>query len=156
MNTIKKENIKQGLIMEKKLLRYLKKEDKNWRKTKDKYNIIDFRNKDKKIVGELKSRNYNNKDCQDWLIGKNKIERAKELYLIGYKIIFYFAFYDGIWSWEYTPEKIKTDASIRSGGRVDRGVNEIKDYYYIINEKLNFLTNKIKVKKIDPFEECLI
>ena len=154
-NLRKETDIKNGLKLEGKLLSFLQKQDKNWFKTTDIYNVIDFVNKDKKIIGELKSRKYICSHCEDWQIGINKIQKAEALRTRGYKVIFYFAFYDGVWSWEYSPENLRADATIRNGGRVDRMKNEIKKYYYIRNEKMKLLTNEIKVPKIDPFPECI-
>ena len=154
-NLRKEEDIKMGIELENKLLSFLKKKDKNWFKTKDIYNVVDFVNEDKKIIAELKSRKYICSHCEDWMIGVNKIQRAKLLYARGYKVIFYFAFYDGIWEWEYNPNNLRVDTTIRDGGRVDRMKNEIKKYYYIPNEKMKLLTNEIKVPKIDPFPECI-
>ena len=154
-NLRKEADIKMGIELENKLLKFLKKQDKNWIKTKDIYNVVDFVNEDKKIIGELKSRKYICSHCEDWQLGVNKIQRAEALYSRGYKVIFYFAFYDGVWEWQYSPENLRADATIRDGGRVDRGINEIKKYYYISNEKMDFLTDKIKVPKIDPFPDCV-
>jgi len=154
-NLRKEEDIKMGIELENKLLLFLKKKDKNWIKTTDIYNVVDFVNEDKKIIAELKSRKYICSHVSDWQIGINKIQKAEALYSRGYKVIFYFAFYDGIWSWQYSPKNLREDATIRDGGRVDRMKNEIKKYYYIRNEKMDFLTDKIKVPKIDPFPECV-
>jgi len=154
-NLRKEEDIKMGIELENKLLLFLKKKDKNWIKTTDIYNVVDFVNEDKKIIAELKSRKYICSHCIDWQIGINKIQKAEALYSRGYIVKFYFAFYDGIWYWQYSPENLRADATIRDGGRVDRMKNEIKKYYYIRNEKMDFLTDKIKVPKIDMFPECI-
>ena len=155
-NLRKTEDIKMGIELEEKFLKFLQEQDKKWFKTKDKYNIVDFVNEDKKIIGELKSRKYICGHCEDWMIGVNKIQRAKELHKKGYKVGFYFAFYDGIWKWRYSPKNVRIDTTIRDGGRVDRNINEIKKYYYIPNNKMKFITDKIKVPKIDPFPECVL
>lgn len=154
-NLRKETDIKMGIELENKLLQLLLKQDAGWIKTTDIYNVVDFVNEDKKIIGELKSRKYICNHCEDWMIGVNKIQRAEALHSRGYTVIFYFAFYDGVWSWKYTPENLRVDTTIRNGGRVDRGINEIKKYYYISNEKMDFLTDKIKVPKIDPFPDCV-
>ncbi len=154
-NLRKEADIKMGGELENKLLNFLMTQDEGWIKTTDMYNVVDFVNEDKKIIGELKSRKYISNHVSDWMIGVNKIQRAEALYSRGYKVIFYFAFYDGVWKWEYSPENVRVDTTLRNGGRVDRGINEIKQYYYISNEKMDFLTDKIKVPKIDPFPDCI-
>jgi len=154
-NLRKETDIKNGLKLERKLLNFLQIQDAGWIKTTDMYNVVDFVHDDKKIIGELKSRKYICSHCEDWQLGVNKIEKANALHLRGYKVIFYFAFYDGVWKWEYSPENVRVDTTIRNGGRVDRMKNEIKKYYYISSEKMDFLTDKIKVPKIDMFPECI-
>ena len=94
-NLRKKQDIKMGIEVENKLLQLLLKQDKNWFKTKDIYNVVDFVNEDKKIIGELKSRKYISNHCIDWQLGVNKIQKAEALRKSGYNVIFYFAFYDG-------------------------------------------------------------
>ena len=92
--------------------------------TKGKLSKFDFQSSNKFV--ELKSRNLEYNKYPDTMIGLNKIEYAranpdKEYY-------FCFAFNDGLYFWKYNKED---KLNYRSGGRFDRGYNEIKHYAYI-------------------------
>tara|TARA_R110001606_G_scaffold203087_1_gene351218 strand:+ start:429 stop:902 length:474 start_codon:yes stop_codon:yes gene_type:complete len=131
---------------------------KDWIKLPGKHLEADFKHKKQRVFGELKSRKYEHNRCPDWMVGKNKIDLADKLYKKKVGFVIYNMFYDGLWKWVYSPEKVKTDCNIREGGRLDRGKNELKpDYYYIKKEcmikcKKNVCAPRIK----DPFAELMI
>ena len=62
------------------------------------------------------------------MIGCNKIKNA--LKVEGRKIIFCFKFEDGLFYWEFDKEKIP-NLDLRLGGRIDRGKDERRPYYFI-------------------------
>lgn len=79
---------------------------------------------------ELKSRRTPFNQFPTTIIGKNKLDSAKEYSISGKKIYFVFSFPEGLFIWEYNTEqadKIRIDKC----GRRDRGRNEIKDYGFI-------------------------
>ena len=131
---------------------------KDWIKLPGKHLEADFKHKKQRVFGELKSRKYEHNRCPDWMVGKNKIDLADKLYKKKVGFVIYNMFYDGLFKWVYSPEKVKTDCNIREGGRLDRGKNELKpDYYYIKKEcmikcKKNVCAPRIK----DPFAELMI
>jgi len=113
--------------------------------TKGKLATFDFIGKNKFV--ELKARNCEYKKYSDTMIGMNKIEFAKanpdkECY-------FCFLFTDGLYYWKYNEDD---KLNYRSGGRFDRGYNEIKQYAYI---PINLLKN-ISIDTIDEPEKILL
>tara|TARA_R110000824_G_scaffold11016_1_gene48032 strand:+ start:13 stop:486 length:474 start_codon:yes stop_codon:yes gene_type:complete len=131
---------------------------KDWIKLPEKHLEVDFKHKKQKVFGELKARKYEYNRCPDWMIGKNKIEVADKLYKTKVGFVIYNMFYDGLYKWVYSPEKVITDCNIREGGRLDRGKNELKpDYYYIKKEcMIKCKKNVCAPRVIDPFIELLI
>jgi len=154
VNNIKTSDLNLGEICEDLFLQSYKK----YKKSKNKNAIIDFKHKHKKKLIELKARKYKfNSHLKDWQIGINKINKACEYYNNGYSIYFYMMFYDGLYFWKYNPNKVKTDLYLQLGGRVDRGRDEQKQYYYIKSDCMKPARHQIKVPEpIDIFEECLL
>ncbi len=152
MNTLKDESF--GLKCEK----LFHSKFPTYKKTKNKNATFDFFNKQKKKVIELKTRRYRfNSHLEDWQIGMNKIYDAKKLFDMGYQVFFYMLFYDGLYYWKYHPDKVETDLYIKLGGRVDRGKNEEKNYYYVKSSCMNKSKKDIQAPEPpDPFEKCLI
>ena len=85
--------------------------------------IFDYEG-DYKFV-ELKKRNVESYKYPDTMIGLNKIKYCQDKPEDYY---FVFSFLDGDYIWKYNNE---AKLNYRSGGRRDRGRNEIKDYCYI-------------------------
>ena len=92
----------------------------------DNYNSFDFKGRNKFI--ELKSRNNTYDKYPTTMIGCNKLNDARNYDNLNFDVYFVFNFIDGIYYWKFTPENKLVK---QKGGRVDRGKNEIKDYYYI-------------------------
>ena len=95
-------------------------------KNENKYAIFDYVGSSHFI--ELKTRRYNSDKYPDTMIGCNKIKNA--LKVEGRKIIFCFKFEDGLFYWEFDKEKIP-NLDLRLGGRIDRGKDERRPYYFI-------------------------
>jgi hypothetical protein len=93
-----------------------------------KYDCFDFINKEKKIIVELKSRNNDKNKYTTTIVGDNKFKKAKEYFDDGYKVYFFFKFYDTLSYYIYNPND---DILKTKGGRNDRGRPEIKLYRYI-------------------------
>ena len=80
------------------------------------------------IIIELKQRNFDFGKYEDYMIGLNKIEKAKK----SNKTIYFIMLCDnGLYSYKYN---IDDKLNFRSGGRRDRNVNEFKQYAYIPSE----------------------
>jgi hypothetical protein len=62
------------------------------------------------------------------MIGVNKIKNAMKVE--GRKVIFCIKFDDGLFYWEFDKEKID-NLDLRLGGRIDRGVDERRPYYFL-------------------------
>ena len=144
---------------------FLKLYGSRYKKLKNKFSIIDFKHKKKKKIIELKARRYAfNGGTGDgaWQIGKNKIEKGKQLLNKGYTFYIYMVFLDGLYYYKYDPETFEDDLYIAIGGRVDRDVNEEKDYYYIKKEKFKKAKRQFSVpstesrNKLYGITECLI
>jgi hypothetical protein len=80
---------------------------------------------------EIKARQFKHDKYITTMLGYNKIKWANNHK--DYNIYFVFVFDDGDYYYKYNPEDI-FETSL--GGRVDRGQNEIKLYYYIPINKL--------------------
>ena len=89
----------------------------------DRHNVFDYKGDNKYI--ELKSRNSNYNRYQTTMIGYNKIKKALEL---NEDVYFVFNFRDGLYYYKFDRDK---ELEIKQGGRFDRGIPEIKDYYFI-------------------------
>jgi len=152
MNKVNKGDEEFGDKCEKLFLSKFKNVIKN---SEDKNDEIDFKHKTKKIIYELKGRNYNFNHCEDWKVGYNKLIYADKNY-IGYKFYIYMLFYDGLWYWKFNKNEIE-DKMCGYCDRVDRGKKETK-YYFNIKREL-FTKSKIDIKAPkppDPFEKCLL
>jgi len=108
-----------------------KKYDCKLKKTKD-FHLFDLKDKDNKIIVEVKERKNTYNKYPTTMIGENKFIKAKDYYDKGYKVLFVFKFTDGIYYYEFCDEKLKIDI----GGRCDRGRPEYKKYVYISIDKL--------------------
>ena len=98
-------------------------------KLTEQYCNYDYIDEDKKVIIELKTRRVNKDKYKDTMIPLNKIKKLLKLKKEGYKIYLCFCFLDGLFYYE-----LKTGINenwVRRGGRIDRGKNEINDYYYI-------------------------
>ena len=152
MNNIKKKDLIMGKKCENMFLKIFTKFKKL-----DKFNKFDFINKKKKILIELKSRNYCfNGHLKDWQVGKNKIEEARRLSRDGYSIFFYMMFFDGLYYYKFNETNLYSDAYIKIGGRNDRDQNEEKDYVFIKSDVMKKSKIDLKVPlRPDPFEKCI-
>jgi len=144
---------------------FLKLYGKRYNKLKNQFSIIDFKHKKKKIIVELKARRYafdGGIGDGAWQIGKNKIQKGKQLLNKGYTFYIYMVFLDGLYYYKYDPETFEDDLYIAVGGRVDRDKNEEKDYYYIKKEKFKKAKHQFCVPKKESrnklygITECLI
>jgi hypothetical protein len=132
--SIKKNDIKFGAKMENKKQPIIEKV-LNCELTKlGKWDTFDYRNKQKKILVELKSRHIAYNTYSTTMIGNNKINKGLKLLKEGWNIYFYFNFVDGLYYYKLD-ETIK-DCRIAEGGRCDRGHAEYKPYCYIPIEML--------------------
>jgi hypothetical protein len=95
-------------------------------KNENRYAIFDYVGVSHFI--ELKTRRYNSDKYPDTMIGCNKIKNA--LKVEGRKVVFCFKFEDGLFYWEFDKEKIP-NLDLRLGGRIDRGKDERRPYYFI-------------------------
>jgi len=95
-------------------------------KNENRYAIFDYVGSSHFI--ELKTRRYNSDKYPDSMIGVNKIKNAMKVE--GRKVIFCIKFDDGLFYWEFDKEKID-DLDLRLGGRIDRGVDERRPYYFL-------------------------
>ena len=96
-------------------------------KNENKYAIFDYVGSTHFI--ELKTRKYESFKYPDTMIGVNKIKNA--LKVEGRKVVFCFKFTDAFYYWEFDKEKLDEVAEIRLGGRIDRGKDERRPYYFI-------------------------
>ena len=101
-------------------------------KKTDTYHPYDYYNANTFI--ELKARRCNHNRYPTTMIGKNKIEFAREHPDKMY--IFLFKFYDGLYEHIYQPDN---EYLVGIGGRSDRNKLEYKDYIYIPLKDLQFV-----------------
>ena len=94
------------------------------KKTKNKYAVFDFENKDLQI--ELKNRRCSSKTYPSMMIGLNKIIKAQQD-IDKKKSIFLWNLTDGLFMWEYNDE----DYYVSMGGRTNRGKDERKQTAFI-------------------------
>jgi hypothetical protein len=105
--------------------------DKNLSMT-PKYDEFDFRSINNAV--ELKRRFCNKDKYLDTMIGLNKISAAERNFLIR-DYFFFFQFNDGLYYWKFIPEEFHLLRQ-GGGGRCDRGLDELKKYYFIPNSIL--------------------
>jgi len=91
----------------------------------DKYNGMDFHDKQTNTYYEIKARRIKHSTFKTTMIGYDKIRYAKKL---NTDVYFIFIFDDGDYYYKYN----SNDTYLTSiGGRNDRGCEEYKPYYYI-------------------------
>lgn len=123
MGSIKSNNLREGAINEKKVLKYLNHKNrfnKSLEKTQDRYATFDFYND--KYICELKSRNVKHNKYVSAMCGLNKIQ-DKHNYP-NKKIRFYWLFTDGLYYWDYVKNVAGSEDNqfyVAIGGRDDRG-----------------------------------
>jgi hypothetical protein len=116
-----------GLESEELCLPILKEKfDKYLMKNTNQYAIFDYIGG--KCFVELKTRRFESTKYPDMMIGVNKINSC--LKVKNRDIYFCFKFTDGLYYWEFHPDKVK-ELDLRLGGRIDRGVDERRPYYFI-------------------------
>ena len=102
----------------------------------DYYNPFDFYNETERVYIELKSRRCQINTYESTMVGMNKINKAKILTRKNNNVYFCFYFTKtdfsecDLYFWKFNLldfDKCETKTS----GRVDRGKNEIKKYFYI-------------------------
>jgi len=139
MNNILKKDINFGDKKENEILEILRLNFDNTLKKTSNFFIFDF--KSDNIYIELKSRRISKNKFNDTMIGKNKLDYAKESDKI---IYFVFYFTDGLYYWKYNKEDIdNNNITFREGGRKDRGCDELKNYGFIKTNILKKLENNI-------------
>ena len=99
-------------------------------KTGFQYAVLDFECDD--CLVELKTRKVRKDTYRDTMVGFNKILAARKA---GKTCYFVFAFTDGLFYWEYAPDK-ETDFRVAEGGRSDRGYDQFSTYAFIDCSKL--------------------
>jgi len=119
-----------GVALEKHLHKIIEDDLKTKLIMTEEYDIFDYVNKDRSIFVELKGRNCYKSTYPTTMMGKNKIDEADQLLMTQARIYFYFSFLDGLYRFEYT-KKIRSKLKLALGGRIDRGKDETKMYYYI-------------------------
>ena len=102
----------------------------------DYYNTFDFYNEEQQLYIELKSRHCQVNTYTSTMIGMNKLNKAKILSRKKCNIYSFFYFTNTNYSecdlYYYKFNIDELDQLIyKSGGRIDRGKNEIKKYAYI-------------------------
>lgn len=132
--------------------------DKGLKKTKSYWSVIDF--KSYKMDLEMKSRTNCYNKYPNTMFGANKLKYAwggVEKY--GKRVIFAFAFTDGLYYWELTREnyeKCGGDKAIYVGGTNERGYDDYKDHFHIPIDQLikisdipSFVPDELKYKTLD-------
>ena len=112
-------------------------------KTAYRYSRVDFLGET--FCGELKSRNLSINDFTETMIGFSKVEEGfKTLdwykdHMPNYKVYFWFAFKEGLFSWEFNRNNYELnggDSQKRIGGTTKRGYKDFKCHLYIKKEHL--------------------
>ena len=96
-----------------------------------KYDCYDFKDDDKKIIVELKTRRCYKNTYDTTMISLHKIKKLLEYK--NYQIYIFFKFIDGMYY--YNISEIY-DINIKKGGRCDRDKKEYQKYYFIPVKKL--------------------
>lgn len=160
MNYIKCLNQTQGKLNETKVLKYLNRkndEDDFWvdNNVKNNRGVIDFRHNTKNFMIELKSRNFNYNDYDDWQIGLNKIVHMMEN--PEYQYVVFFLFYDGLYSWNFNIANLINNCCCKEGGTNKRGTNEITDNVFIKKEYLTLVSDKVVNEPLEEDDDiCLL
>ena len=126
------------------------------RKTRQKFCQFDFIGDN--YAGELKSRNLSINDHINTMIGYNKVVAGhKKLEVnknkMNYKVYFWFAFKEGLYSWELNKENYEAnggDSKKFMGGTTNRGYSNIKEHYNIQ------VKNLVKISDIPVYINPLV
>ena len=128
------EDTKYGLEKENKLHSFFNSYFETEFKTTNHFNIDDYVCETKKIIIELKSRRCKYNDYPTSMISLYKIKALMRKVECGYKVYIFFNFTDGLYF--HCLDRLN-ESYIQSGGRMDRGRVEIKNYYFIPINELN-------------------
>ena len=105
---------------------------------RNQYNQVDFSNW--KMIGELKSRKNSSTKYPDTMFGENKMKYLKDKNMKGENRIFrfYFLFTDGLFSWEFDPNKnqLDTEYTIRDQYHKEKHIYE--KYCFVKPQYLTF------------------
>lgn len=119
-----------GKLSEDVLLHTLNKYFKcNFKKTST-YDSVDFIDKDRKVVVELKTRRNTRYKYPTTMIGSNKVDEAEKHINNDYRVYFVFKFTDDLCIFRVSEDSM-CESWEKMGGRSDRGVYENKPYFYI-------------------------
>ena len=162
MNYIRCLNQTQGKLNETKVLKYLNRNndpadywiDNNEKNDRE---VIDFKHNEKKIKIELKSRNFNYNDFDDWQVGLNKIKEMAEN--PEYTYFIFFLFYDGLYYWKFNFANLINHCSCKEGGTTKRGTDETTMNVFIKKEHLDLISKVVineRLEKKDNDDECLL
>ena len=100
----------------------------NLHTSSDKYATFDYYN-DKTFI-ELKTRRIKHNQYKSLMFGYNKFKKGLEHIKDGKDVYFFFNCLDGIYYWKLTEES-KTNITIGTGGRWDRGKREIQQLVFV-------------------------
>lgn len=132
-----------GKLNEKRLIRYLNKDEEKYFLVKNNFAYMDFKEYGNfNFLGELKSRNINKDKHETAIIGKEKIgEAIKSYYLQEEKTYrFYYLYTDGLYKYDFNIEDIHS-GKIYLGNwyRNSRGKEEKKKVFYIHRDLLQLV-----------------
>tara|TARA_R110000824_G_scaffold230198_1_gene417834 strand:- start:205 stop:519 length:315 start_codon:yes stop_codon:yes gene_type:complete len=91
---------------------------------------MDFINREKKILVEVKNRRIRHDSFNEIMIGLNKIKKAREMKKNGFRTFIFWNFKDGLYFYEPI-EKDEHGMYIADGGTRRRGENEVKLCYFV-------------------------
>lgn len=136
-----------GKRNEKKLIKYLNKDESKYFLVKNQFAYMDFKEYGNfNFMGELKSRNIHKDKHETAIIGKEKIAEAiKSHYLQDEKTYrFYYLYTDGLFMYDFDIEDIHS-GKIYLGNwyRNNRGKEEKKKVFYIHRDLLKFVSKDI-------------
>lgn len=132
-----------GKLNEKRLIRYLNKDEEKYFLVKNNFAYMDFKEYGNfNFLGELKSRNINKDKHETAIIGKEKIgEAIKSYYLQEEKTYrFYYLYTDGLYKYDFNIDDIHS-GKIYLGNwyRNTRGKEEKKKVFYIHRDLLQLV-----------------
>jgi len=120
-----------GVAVEKSTLSIIKQiMGEHMRQDKDKYACLDYYSSLFKVKAECKARRNSKDKYPTTMVGENKMVEAERLSLIGYEVLFFFNFTDGLYYFKYSNLK-KIRSHKKMGGTYSRGLREMKLYRYI-------------------------
>jgi hypothetical protein len=136
-----------GKRNEKKLIKYLNKDEEKYFLVKNLFAYMDFKEYGNfNFMGELKSRNIHKDKHETAIIGKEKIgEAIKSHYLQDEKTYrFYYLYTDGLYMYDFDIEDIHSGKIFLDWWyRNNRGKEEKKKVFYIHRDLLKFVTKDI-------------